>query len=276
MVNIRAVNSRSLFLLLFLALVTPATAQNGDGPVQMTPDFAVNFPVTMMNKHDVTVKYPIMINPVTVLTPGMILRVIYMPPAQSDSENLALAHKGNMEESYSRDVGTAAEKEQMPHEMAHEIERQRRRVWEVPNNFLMAIAQYPTDTMHLIYSNGFTKDSGLFAKKENLTDTSFSFFDGLFVGMPNGKVTILGVEKGSHADQAGLKAGEEITAVGSVPVAGDLKKFAAAYAAAKKYAKDNDASDYPVTIRNSDGATHTIGVAMPLQIKSNLMDGFKD
>jgi hypothetical protein len=267
------VHARGLTLLFFAALNVTAFAQE-DPPIKMTPDFALNFPVTMMNQHDVTVKYPIMINPLTVLSPGTILRVIYVPPVQADSENLVLAHKGNMEESYSRPAGGGDDQgTRMPPEMAHEIETQRRRVWEVPNNFVLAIAQYPTDMMHLIYSTG-SKDDGLLGKKEDLHDTSFSFFDGLFVGAPGGKVSVLGVEIGSHAEEAGLKAGDEIIAVGGVPIHGDLHAFASAFASAKTTARENNATTYPMTIRSAGGAERTVAIGMPPTIKSTLMDGF--
>jgi hypothetical protein len=263
-----------LLLLLFLASIVSIRAQE-DEPIKMTPDFALNFPVTMANQHDVTVKYPILINPLTVLAPGTVLRVIYVPPVQSDSTDLVLAHKGNMEESYSRPAGGSDDQgSRMPPEMAHEIETQRRRVWEVPNNFVLAIAQYPTDLMHLIYSTG-RVSSGLLGKKEDLHDTSFSFFDGLFIGAPNGKVSVLGVENGSKADVAGIKAGDDIVAVGGVPMQGDLHQFATAFSTAKETARENEAASYPVTIRSANGAERTVGIGTPLSIKSSLMDGFK-
>jgi hypothetical protein len=267
------VPSRALIALLFAASFAAARAQE-DPPVKMTPDFALNFPATMMNKHDVTVKYPIMINPITVLKPGMVLRVIYMPPVQdTDPSNLALAHKGNMEESYSRPAGGSDDADKMPPEMAHEIETQRRRVWEVPNNFILAIAQYPTDSMHLIYSTP-SKDPGLLGKKDDLHDTSFSFFDGLFIGSPDGRVRVMGVEDGSKADQAGIKAGDAIVSVGGVPVGGDLQRFANAFASIKEQARQNNATSYPMVVQTPGGAEQTVAVAMPPTIKSSLMDGF--
>jgi len=267
------VNYRGCFLLFFGGLISAAAQE--DGPVKMTPEFAFAFPVVLMNKHDVSVKYPVMINPVTVLNPGMILRVIYVPPIQSDSEDLVLAHKGNMEQSFSRATDTPGEQARMSPEMAHEIERQRRRVWEVPNNFVLAIAQYPTDAMHLIYSTA-SIDQGILGRKENLHDTSFSFFDGLFIGMPNGRIQVLGVETASRADQAGIKAGDEIVAVGSAPMHGDLNQFSSAYSAMKKTARDEEASTYPMTILSPGAsAPRTVAVPMPLTIKSGLMDGFK-
>jgi hypothetical protein len=195
-----------------LALAVTARAQDiADGPVKMTPEFCFAFPVVKMNAHDVSVKYPVMINPVTVLKPGMVLRVIYMPPVQTASNDLVLARKGTMEESYSRETGnTDAHTARLPPDMQHEIDRQRKRVWEVPNNFVLAMAQYPTDTMHLIYSATSTDLIG------SLVDTSFSFFDGMFVGTPHGEVEVLGVERTSYADQAGVKVGDQILAVGNV------------------------------------------------------------
>ncbi|HEY0256312.1 MAG TPA: hypothetical protein VGC39_02630, partial [Candidatus Methylacidiphilales bacterium] len=79
------------FLLLIVSITTTLRAQND--PVKMTPEFALTFPVTSVG-HDVMVKYPVFINPATILKPGMILRVIYLPPLRTDdSSDLVLAHK---------------------------------------------------------------------------------------------------------------------------------------------------------------------------------------
>jgi hypothetical protein len=257
-----------LFLCLF-AVILPIRAQDvADGPVKMTPEFCFAFPVTQLNAHDVSVKYPVMINPITVLKPGMVLRVIYVPPVQSDSNNLISAHHGTMEESYSRvTANTDAHAASLPPELAHEIDRQRKRVWEVPNNFVLAMAQYPTDSMHLVYS---AKNTDMIGE---LQDTSFSFFDGLFVGSPHGDVEVLGVERTSYADQAGVKAGDEIVAVGNTPMHGDLTAFAAAFAAVKAAAHENEQATFPMTIRTGSGATRTVGLSMPPTIKNFINSG---
>jgi len=255
--------------LMTLALATAARGQDlADGPVKMTPEFCFVFPVVQMNKHDVSVKYPVMINPVTVLKPGMVLRVIYMPPVQTDSNDLAVAHHGTMEESYSRETAnTAAHAASLPPEMQHEIDRQRKRVWEVPNNFVLAIAQYPTDTMHLIFSSNGSD------RLDTLTDTSFSFFDGMFVGSPHGGVEVLGIERTSYADQAGVKVGDEIVAVGNIQMNGDLNAFASAFSSVKAAAKENEQATFPMTVRSADGTTHTVALGMPPSIKSFINSG---
>jgi S1-C subfamily serine protease len=150
--------------------------------------------------------------------------------------------------------------------MQHEIDTQRKRVWEVPNNFVLALAQLPTDTMHLVYS---ATGSDMIKK---LTDTSFSFFDGMFVGSPNNDVEVLGVEKGSYADQGGVKPGDTITAVGGTPVGSDLNAFASTFAAVKKSAHDNQQSSFPLTVRNSAG-TRTVSIPLTPSIKSFLNGG---
>jgi len=234
----------------------------------MTPEFALTFPVTSVG-HDVVVKYPIFINPATILKPGMILRVIYLPPVHTDDpSDLVLAHKGNMEQSYSRATSsddTAQAK--LPPELAHALEGFRRTVWEAPLNFQLAMAQYPTDDMHLIYSPT--------GKSQDLSDQKFSFFDGLLVGLPNGKVTVLAVENGSRADKAGFKAGDEIVAVGGTSTQNDLSTFANAHAAAKQNAKETNATTFPVTVRSpGKSETHVLNLGMPPTIKSSLMEGF--
>ncbi len=262
---------RVALLLLTCVFALSARAQDAgaaDGPVKMTPEFCFTFPAVQMNPHDVSVKYPVMINPITVLKPGMVLRVIYVPPVQSDSNDLLLAHKGTMEEAYSRDsTATSSERENaLPRDMQHQIDVQRKRVWQVPGNFVLAIAQLPTDVMHLIYSpTGRDRD-------EDLVDTSFSFFDGMFVGSPDGGVQVLAVEKGSYADQAGVKAGDEITTVGSAPIGGDLNAFASIFSSVKKAAHDNEQSSFPMTLR-SGGVTRTVAVPLTPTIKSFLNGG---
>jgi hypothetical protein len=230
----------------------------------MRPEFPLIFPLAQNGK-DVTVQYPILINPGTVLKPGMVLRILYVLSVDAQgSSDLVLAHKGTMEQAYSR--APAGSGNALPTEMAHEIEGYRRTVWQVSNNFVLAMAQYPTDTMHLIFS-----PSG---KDQDLHDERFSFFDGLLVGLPNGKVTVIAVEKESKAEKAGIKAGDEIVSVGGIPLQGNLATFASAYATTKKIATDNEVSSYPLTLQNG-GQTRIANLAMPPRIKGSLMDGFQ-
>jgi len=235
----------------------------------MTPEFPLIFPLTQ-NGRDVTVKFPVLINPATVLKPGMVLRTLYIINySQDGSSDLVLAHKGDMEESYSRPTLNADEQAKMPPELAHELEGYRRTKWEVANNFVLAMAQYPTVAMHLIYSPT-GKDGEM-----NLADERFSFFDGLFVGLPDGHVTVLAVEKESKAEAGGIKAGDEIVSVGGASTKDDLNTFALAYAAAKKYAKDYEVATYPMTIRPAGKAdTRVVNIPMPPTLKGGLMDGF--
>lgn len=257
---------RACLLLALLAFIAPLRAQT-DGPVKMTPEFCFTFPVTNSGK-DVTVKFPILVNPATILKPGMVLRVMYiLTTANVDgSTDLALAHKGDLAQSFSRETLNASEQSKMSPEVAHEIEGYRRTIWQVPNNFVLAMAQYPTDALHLMYTpTGKTRD---------LDDARFSFFDGLMVGLPDGKVTVLAVEKESRAETAGLKAGDEILAVGGISTQHDLATFAKAYAASKDAAKENEASTYAMTIRSSDKSEpRTVNIPMPLSLKNGLMHG---
>ncbi len=235
----------------------------------MRPEFPLIFPL-VQNGKDVSVKYPILINPTTVLKPGMVLRVMYVLTSinADGSSDLVLAHKGDADEAYSRSVpGTSSDGPQLPREVSHEIEGYRRTVWQVANNFVLAMAQYPTISMHLIFS-----PSG---DDQHLKDERFSFFDGLLVGLPDGKVTVIAVEKESKADGAGIKAGDEILSVSGFSTQNDLPTFASDYANAKKIARDNELDSYPMTIRSQGSAdVRTVNVAMPPRIKSGLMDDF--
>jgi hypothetical protein len=259
---------RLCFLVLLTLGLAPLRAQESE-PIHMRPEFPLAFPFTQNGK-DVTVKYPVMINQTTVLKPGMVLRVLYVLSRDSqDSTDLVLAHQGTLEQSYARNAfGGSGNTSKLPPEMAHEIEGYRRTVWEVPNNFILAMAQYPTDAMHLIFSPT--------GKGKDLQDERFSFFDGLFVGAPGGKVTVIAVEKQSKADAAGLKAGDEILSVGGYPTHDDLTTFSNDYAAAKKDSKDNEVETYAMVVRGADAQTRTANLAMPLRIKSGLMSGFSD
>jgi len=235
----------------------------------MRPEFALVFPLAQ-NGNAVTVKYPVLINPGTVIRPGMILRTLYVLSIDAQApggSDLVLAHKGDQDNAYARAPAGSEEGPKLPPELAHEIEGYRRTVWQVANNFVLAMAQLPTDSMHLIYSpKGNDKD---------LSDERISFFDGLFVGLPNGKVTVIAVEKESKADQAGIKAGDEIVSVGGIPTRNDLATFAAAYATAKQTAKENEVSTYPMTIFPAGaGNAHQVNLAMPPRITGGLMDGF--
>jgi hypothetical protein len=257
---------RLCLFLAALALLAPARAQ--DEPVHMRPEFPLIFPLAQSGK-DVTVKFPVMINPATVIKPGMVLRIMYVlsVDAAGATTDLALAHKGNMDEAYARALPGSGTGPKLPPEVAHEIEGYRRTVWEVPNNFVLAMAQYPTDAMHMIYSPKGTD--------HDLEDERFSFFDGLFVGLPDGKVTVIAVEKESKAEAAGIKAGDEILSVGGIPTKNDLMSFALAYSNAKKTATENEVPTYPMTIVvQGAGEPRQVNIAMPPTIKSGLMDGF--
>jgi hypothetical protein len=236
----------------------------------MKPEFALTFPLAQ-NGTDVTVKYPVMINPATMIKPGMILRVMYiLHSANADgSSDLILAHRGSLENSYSRTAPSSDGQAKLPPEVAHEIDGYRRTVWEVANNFILAMAQLPTDQMHLIYS-----PTGKSGTAHDVADERFSFFDGLLVGQPDGKVTVLAVEIDSYADQAGIKAGDEIVSVGGIPVQNDLARFATAFAKTKDAAHENETSSYPMTIRTPGKDVRTVSVSMPPSLKGGLMDGF--
>jgi membrane-associated protease RseP (regulator of RpoE activity) len=252
--------------LFLLAILAPLRGQ--DEPVHMTPEFPLIFPLTQNGKN-VTVKFPVLINPATVLKPGMVLRVMYVLTSLNadGSSDLVLAHKGDMEDAYSRPPSGSGDQPNLPPEVAHEIEGYRRTVWDVANNFILAMAQMPTDAMHLIYSPT--------GKNGDLRDERFNFFDGLLVGSPDGKVTVLAVEKESKAEAAGIKAGDEIVSVGGTPTQNDLTLFATAYAHAKQVAMDNEVASYPMTIRSEGSAeTRQVAISMPPKIKSSLMDGF--
>jgi len=233
----------------------------------MTPEFALTFPLAQ-NGTTVTVKYPVLINPTTVLKPGMQMRVMYiLHSGNADgSTDLALAHKGNLEQSFTRTAPITDGKAKLPPEIAHEVEGYRRTVWEVANNFVLAMAQLPTDQAHLIYSpTGQTID---------MVDERFSFFDGLLVGLPDGKVTALAVENGSYADKAGIKAGDEIVSVGGIPVQNDLLTFAKSYAATKKDAHDQEVSSYAMVVRTPGKEARPVKVPLPPSLKGGLMQGF--
>jgi hypothetical protein len=257
------------FCLFLVALVILGPLRGQDEPVHMRPEFPLIFPLAQSGK-DVTVKFPVLINPTTVLKPGMVLRTMYVLTQDSqNASDLVLAHKGTMEEAYSRPSSTDSNQTKLPPEVAHEIEGYRRTVWQVSNNFILAMAQYPTDAMHLIYAPT--------GKDQDLADERFSFFDGMLVGLPNGQVTVLAVERESKAEKAGIKAGDEIVSVGGASTQNDLNTFAAAYASAKKTATDNEVSSYPMTIRpGGGGETRPVNIAMPPTIKGGLMDGFSN
>ena len=258
---------RLCFLLIALALIAPLRAQ--DEPIHMRPEFPLTFPLAQ-NGDDVSVKYPVLVNPDTVLKPGMIMRVMYVLSLDSqNATDLVLAHRGNSDQAYARTAGADGNGPKMDPVLAHEVEGYRRTVWQVANNFVLAMAQYPTDEMHLIFSTT-GKNQG-----SDLRDEHFVFFDGLFVGLPNGKVTVIAVEKESKAESAGIKAGDVIDSVGGIPTQDNLLTFASAYATAKRTAKENEVSTYPMVLRpGGTGAPKQANLAMPPSLKGGLMGGF--
>jgi len=253
------------------AALGPVRAQlQDDGPVKMTPELALAMPLLQKGR-DITVKYPVFINRTAIVRPGMILRVIYQPPSGSDdSVNLTMAHLGNMAQSYSRDntpTGGDQSKPQMSPEYAHAIEAARREIWEVPVNFQMALAELPTDTLHLIYSRDGTN--------QNLDDERIDFYEGLFLGSPSGGVSVLAVETGSKADEAGFKAGDRIMAVGGRPMGPDPESFPPLWSTGREAAKEANAASFDFTVQSPSGATRTVHLPMPASFKSQLMDDFK-
>jgi hypothetical protein len=256
--------------LLLAAAFTPLRAQE-DQPIRMRPELPLIFPLTN-NGREVTVKYPVMINETTVVKPGMQLRILYrLTNGSRDSTDLGIAHSGSLEQSFSRDSNASTsspDNPAIPSQLAHEIEGYRRTVWEVPNNFILTLAQFPITSLHLIFSPT--------ASDNNLKDQMFHFYDGLFVGSPSGKVTVIAVEKESVAQQAGMKAGDTILAVGRYSTKDDLLTFAIDYAAAKDDAKTNETASYTMSLIGADGKARTANLAMPMRLHSGLMDGFSD
>ena len=181
----------------FLVLLFLAPLRAQDEPVHMTPEFALTFPLAK-NGDDVTVKYPVLINPATVIKPGWSCAPsIFSTTALTAPPISPWPTKATRKRPTRAQTLNADQQFRMPPELAHELEGYRRTVWNVPNNFVLAMAQYPTDVMHLIYTPR--------SDNRDLHDERFSFFDGLFVGLPNGRITVLAVEKESKAEQAGIK-----------------------------------------------------------------------
>jgi hypothetical protein len=262
----------SLVAALFAVAVAPLPAQSVDEPVKMTPEFPLTFPFDFDKANQlVSVKFPVMINPTTILKPGNVLRTVYVLQQNDDdsSNPLGIAHSTDTAEAYSRSNSSTSGEPKMPYELAHQLESYRRTVWNTPTNFQLAMAQFPTYLMHLIYLP--TEKS----RDADLLDQRFSFFDGLFVGQPDasGAVVVLGVEIDSKADAAGIKAGDEIVAVGGSPVQHDLLTFASAFANARHSAREMDAPNYTVTVHSPGQAVRDVKVAMPPTIKSSLLHG---
>ena len=69
-----------------------------------------------------------------------------------------------------------------------------------------------------------------------------------------------------------MKPGDEIVAIGQVPIGSDLNAFASAFASAKKSAHDKEQASFPMTLRSS-GATRTVAVPLTPSIKSFLNGG---
>ncbi len=261
-----------LVLLLLAALFLPVRGQDDgrdipDGPIKMVPELALAFPLEQQGRV-VTVKFPVLINRTTVVKPGMILRNAYVPPIDTDSVDLNSAHLGNMAQSFSRTTSESPDAAAISSNAAHAIERERRVVWTVPINFQLAMAQLPTVSLHLIFCP--TPHDN-----RNLQDERLDFYEGLLLGSPTGKVTVLAVEIGSKADQAGFKAGDDILSVGGIPMPDDLNAFPQIYVNARQTAKDDNATSFPFVVRAEGGsATRTLNLAMPPTIKSLLMQGF--
>jgi hypothetical protein len=257
--------------LLFSVFLLPLHAQDDgrdvpDGPIKMVPEFALAFPLEQQGRN-VTVKFPVLVNRDTIIKPGMILRNAYVPPLDTDSVNLNAAHLGNMAQAFSRQTSQSPDAAAISSNAAHEIERQRRVVWSVPVNFQLAMAQLPTDSLHLIYCP--TPNDN-----RNLDDERFDFYEGLLLGSPTGKVTVLGVEVGSKADEAGFKAGDDVVSVGGIPMPDNLEAFPQIYVRARQTAKDNNADSMVFVVRAQGASTtRTLNLAMPPQIKSLLMQG---
>jgi hypothetical protein len=254
--------------LFVLMLVLPLRGQDDgrvqpDGPIQMTPDLALAIPLVQVGRR-VTLKFPVLINRTTVLKPGMALRSMYIPPNNDQTENLNAAHVGTMAESFTRNTNPGSAPI-MPSYQAHQIEKQRRVEWEVPVNFQLAMAQLATVNLHLIYSP--TGDN------RNLEDTRLDFYEGLLLGSPTGKVTVLAVEIGSKADKAGFKAGDDIVSIDGTPMPDNLESFPPIYVVARQKAQDDNAASFQFVVRSA-GQTRTLDLAMPPRIKSMLMQGF--
>jgi hypothetical protein len=73
-----------------------------------------------------------------------------------------------------------------------------------------------------------------------------------------------------------VKAGDTILTVGRYPTHDDLMTFSSGYVAAKGDAKTNETASYPMMLLGADGKPRTANLAMPMRIRSGLMDGFSD
>jgi membrane-associated protease RseP (regulator of RpoE activity) len=242
-------------VLLWIFLVSGVLAMPGfsqDLPPQMSPPLALAFPFQTV-KGGVTVKYPVLLNPqpAGVVKPGTVLISIYcLEPKNGTPTDLDLVRHAEIENAYSRPVQSSSPTN-LSHEEVEQINHAKNGQWTVPNNFILAMAQYSPELMHMICKNA----------SDHYLDETFRFCDGMFLGLPGAHVAIISVQPDAIAAQAGLKAGDQIVAINGTPVT-SLEGFSRAFASAKQDATDRHKDFYMVSVL-SDHGQKEVKVTMP-------------
>ncbi len=252
--------ARFLIFALLVGLTEFAAAQQALDP--MTPDLALSFPLTT-SPDGVTVKYPVLMNAFSngVVEPGTILISIYQPLHPNNAPaDFGLIQHADAQKAYSRDTRTGDEQATVSREDAQQISTAKRNPWMVTNNFILAMEQISVEEMHLICR----KQAGVHVR---YWEETFQFFDGMFIGLPNGKITVLSVVNSSPAASGGIVAGDQITAVGGTPVS-TLQDFVKAFDATKTDAEDYKKPNYSLKIV-SQGTAKDVAVPMPPRFDFN-------
>lgn len=220
----------------------------GAGKLETRPHLALAFPFTE-RQGGVGVKFPVLINTKAVIGPEMILRVMYNPPRADDAEVLALQSSANQEVAYSKLHKLKSEKPLSATEMAV-IKISRETHWPVMQMYQLALANLDSKNMRVVWVNPESMD---------LFNENIELLHGMLIGNKGSRyVDVLAVEKGSRAEAAGIKPGDQIREIAGTAVRGNLLEFARILGEKKRAAELSSDEGVRMVLQDEAGETREV------------------
>ncbi|TFE65881.1 PDZ domain-containing protein [Methylacidiphilum caldifontis] len=254
----------SLFISLSVSLFS--------APMKFVPDLKQS-QIFAEDENGVHLKYPIIINPYTIISPEALLRVIYVKPEMellttglTPTENEG--QKKGLAEAASRSTPAmetepqqGAFREETPQQK--EMKMIQQTVWNTGSVFYQAFDFLDAEDLRIIYKE---------KNKKSLSDEPINFPEGMVLAQIDSKVVIIALEENGNGYQYGLKAGDQILAINDVGINGNLSDLLSLYRKEKFGIRRTRSSLKFLVERNGENSPIEVSIPLPPSLQGSILD----